>query len=628
MIKKKNIRSQAFRNVLYYVCFVKPNNRIWKISSSNMLVGLCAGQHDAIQQMHIDYTDVIMGNENVTQVSATIELLTAYFDKNPIEMTNRLLNEFGYNVKKDDVIDIISNKEFRCCISDDDVPIYERNAGYSMLFLIIKYAEDLNLVSDGSFVNKQGKKTINKIITNMSGSLNDELPPIKCFKALSTCLEQTLDNIQFCVYEDYLEYVYNNYSFETQMGLRYFSDPVFDKMLENIKSIVTSNIKNVNVKSFASDVMTLIKDSTSCEMHITPDVQFPNFVGACANVPYITDSKLSLQLLDLCAVKAGLGASYYNGTYTDADLNNYMDWRFKLFCIELLINDLKSRRVITVDMTNTQFCKEKINPRKANVLIKQLSPDVLISLSIQICADFLDVVTITRNAVDTLICTDMKEFEAAGKRALAAQKNKYELLLKEKDKEIAILKRTADLSKKKDCEQENTRDALTKKDRENTALKNKVSKMTAIIEEMQQYIDEVSELENESGKEKALMNCENITLENEIDRQEDTTLTDAQLEWLREKRIVFVCHHEGMCSKLKDYFPKCSVSINGYGITAMTAKANDFVVFITKDIPHREFFRIKNKCISFDVPYYNANKTNMNMIAAEIYSQAKAECDE
>lgn len=101
---------------------------------------------------------------------------------------------------------------------------------------------------------------------------------------------------------------------------------------------------------------------------------------------------------------------------------------------------------------------------------------------------------------------------------------------------------------------------------------------------------------------------------------EEDTPEDLQLD----ARYVFICQHDGMAAKLLAAYPN-SVRSEEFSITSENAGNVRAAVCITKSTSHVEYYRIKNQCEKYGVPFFNVNVTGLSRVEQEIARLAREE---
>ena len=102
------------------------------------------------------------------------------------------------------------------------------------------------------------------------------------------------------------------------------------------------------------------------------------------------------------------------------------------------------------------------------------------------------------------------------------------------------------------------------------------------------------------------------------------TEEDAPEDLQLDARYVFICQHDGMAAKLLAAYPN-SVRSEEFSITSENAGNVRAAVCITKSTSHVEYYRIKNQCEKYGVPFFNVNVTGLSRVEREIARLAREE---
>lgn len=148
----------------------------------------------------------------------------------------------------------------------------------------------------------------------------------------------------------------------------------------------------------------------------------------------------------------------------------------------------------------------------------------------------------------------------------------------------------------------------------------KVKELEAQLSEIQtdrdngkvKYLKEVLEKEKRKNAELEKKVAEYKEFQKAVSQEEP--VPDVLPEVDMTQRYMFVVQDAKMKPKLHEWFPNCVIS-EGREVTG----GYYMVIFITKSISHTEYFRVKKKCESKNIPYVNCNR-----IAKEAVIQAIA----
>ena len=201
-------------------------------------------------------------------------------------------------------------------------------------------------------------------------------------------------------------------------------------------------------------------------------------------------------------------------------------------------------------------------------------------------------------------------FNRINKKAFSRYKQK----LGEKDKEIKRLKEQIERQKKQNSKQTHP-DAEKIKilEKENGAIRAVVSKkdknIAYLSDENRELRQRLRDLEQRLAE---------VTTIQSIPDMSEPVIDDS----VYEGRYMFVCLHEPLCKKILERF---SNSVMSYGkqIDAKNADKIEAVIYITKDISHHEYYRVKAMCQNYAVPQINCNTVNLDSIAQSISAWKK-----
>lgn len=616
--------SVSFRNLMYYLCFTPADKNIWNNMQGNsirtLLHDMCAGIENKIVNLAIDYTRIIMGDAEASYSSVVIEKLCAYF------------NLQGHNVLVDKLIKILNYSSASECFNDcsdriasifynreTDNPQLRYETDILLMMQCILFYQNPKICEKGKYV----AVNINNTRTDVFGHYGDAED--ECLsKDVEKCARVTfsqLASLDFCLYTDLLEHVYERYAFPDYEEFVNFTSPVYNKMVNNIKKIVCNYLgRSSDCELFCNMLIdTLSHVATPAPNgYLSLSSHNKYFPGMCVCSTMSVPQKVWAYSENVATVKYGLSNRQLLG-YTEKEIENYIDWRLKIFTLCLL-----SSNFIALHEYVNEKVDERLNPYTANLLIKNMSPETLTLLCMDICTDFLEIISIERNALRFALFNYNGDKLLAHNKNLNTQRDLYEQRLKEKDSQITILESALERSKK-ETEKNKDISAQFKNEKKIAALESKLSKLEEINAEMQVWMDSSSSsgASNDNVPNDNDNVSDDIEENAELDNSGIAGFSDEQLTCIKNKRILFVCQHNGMCRKLKEFFPNCSVSVNGYSLTANNVSSIDFVVFVTKSISHHEYFRLKSDCIHFGVDYYNVNCVSMRRITEEILSQMK-----
>lgn len=609
--------SVSFRNLMYYLCFTPADKNIWNNMQGNnirtLLHDMCAGIENKIVNLAIDYTRIIMGDAEASYSSVVIEKLCAYF------------NLQGHDILVDKLIKILNYSSASECFNDcsdriasvfynrgTDNPQLRYETDILLMMQCILFYQNPKICEKGKYV----AVNINNTKTDVFGHYGDAED--ECLsKDVEKCARVTfsqLASLDFCLYTDLLEHVYERYAFPDYEEFVNFTSPVYNKMVNNIKKNVCNYLgHNSDCELFGNVLIdTLSHVATPAPNgYLTLSSHNKYFPGMCVYSALSAPQKVWAFSENMAAVKYGLSNRQLLG-YTEREIENYIDWRLKVFTLCLL-----SSNFIALHEHVNEKVDERLNPYTANLLIKNMSPEALTLFCMDACTDFFEIVSIERNALRFALFNYDGDKLLAHNKSLNTQRNSYEQQLREKDSRIAILEAALERSKK-EVEKNKDTGVQFKNEKKIAALENKLNKLEEINAEMQTWMGTFSSSDENNDD-----ISDDIEENAEFDNSGVASFSDEQLACIKNKRILFVCQHNGMCRKLKEFFPNCSVSVNGYSLTANNVSSIDFVVFVTKSISHHEYFRLKSDCIHFGVDYYNVNCVSMRRITEEILSQMR-----
>lgn len=485
---------------------------------------------------------------------------------------------------------------------------------------------------------------------------------VKSFHKLDLITQQLTDKIykdyeySYNVDKDLYNICYNNFNFPEYEKYEAFLDDVFfTKAIDNIKKIFIDNFFIIPDKANGGSIEEKLQnvkpeyltynliDMFTPLVFVRTDTKYYNspthmlcLGGMPANIQIpVINNKYAAFLYSMFSNNYGTLYDFYIERLAKTDFSkNYeenidkiFDKRLKIFVLAILC---KSDSYLL----NNLAADGTINRFMVNRIIKEhMSPDVIVTSYLSILISTIVSVVNYGYSLNLLYDTNNETSENGDGVDNVNEENNTADIIYYKEQIKSYLSKIDELNliiSNLNAENDSLKKSIEKINNEMDLLKKKDRDMKLLIYERDTLLKELNkDLSNENNNNNSNLNAYSdndiIKVDDKYEDQSDNSISNSSvpeniIEEIKNKKILFVCQHDTLNTKLKESFPNSIVSDEGYSIDKHTKSKVDLVVFIVKSISHSEYFRIKDKCNIFNIPLVHCNHVNINQIISNIYN--------